>query len=126
MAGGLANPRVVDLITYDKKTDEVVLVMYEDRDWGRQGERLPDLSAKIDTYIEFWRKDRIAKEYPAMKGKLVRFQLLCKGAPGEPEKAFIAKLRKERLAPLELRLTVSVLEEYLATHPEIPRTPPGV
>jgi hypothetical protein len=121
MYGGVADPNVIDLVTYDPKTDEVVLVMYEDRDWGLRGARLAQLEAKVDAYITYWRGDRLAREYPQMKGKLVRFQLLCRDAPGETEKTFINRLRKERLGPLELRLTVSILEEYVASHPNFRR-----
>jgi hypothetical protein len=111
MAGGLVNPNVIDLVTYDTRTDEVVLVMYEDRDWGDRGERISDLEAKIQSYLNYFLEDRIARDYPEMAGKLVRLQLLCKGTPGPLERDFLARVRKERLGPLELRLSVSVAEE---------------
>jgi hypothetical protein len=120
MPGGLTNPNVIDLVTYDTRTDEVVLVMVEDRDWGGRGERIPDLEAKVLSYVNYFLEDRIAQDYPGMAGKLVRLQLLCKETPGPLERDFLSRVRKERLRPLELRLSVRVLDEQAPRLP-VPR-----
>jgi len=124
MTGGVANPSVIDLVTYDTRTDEVVLVLYEDRDWGQAGERIPDLEAKVETYMKYFRRtgSRRTTEHGGEAGPL---PAPLQGGAGARERDALSRIRKERLAPLELRLTVSVLEERISAAGSVPRRPRG-
>ncbi len=52
-ARGVHNPRVVDLVTEDDATGEVVLVMLEARPWGSDVEQIRQLEAKFNAYLEY-------------------------------------------------------------------------
>ena len=44
---GVFNPRVVDLISVDPDTGEVVLLMIEERDWSGGDTQLREVEAKL-------------------------------------------------------------------------------
>ncbi|MGL5017958.1 MAG: DUF6572 domain-containing protein [Luteolibacter sp.] len=41
----------IDAIFHHPQTDEVLLSMVEHRVWGQRGELLPDVQAKLNTYL---------------------------------------------------------------------------
>ncbi len=59
--------------TYD------IIDLVEHREWGDKGELLPDLQAKLNTYLAFVMDGQLAQQYPAMNGKKIRFRLHKKG-----------------------------------------------
>ena len=73
--------------------------MVEHREWGDKGELLPDLQAKLNTYLAFVVDGQLEQRYPALKGKRVRFRLHSQQPPGERERQFIQIVRKQDLAP---------------------------
>lgn len=74
---GVHNPQVVDLITEDPATREVVLVMIEERPWGTSEDQLRQLEAKFNAYLEYVLGGHMAKQYPDYAERSVRFQLDC-------------------------------------------------
>ena len=91
--------KVIDLVSHDPKSDAVVLSMVEDRDWGNKGELLLDLQEKLNTYLAFVLDGKLEQQYPAMKGKKVRFRLHSQQAPGYRERQFIQVVLKQDLTP---------------------------
>ncbi len=88
-ARGVTNPRVIDLITLDKESDEVVLLMVEDRPWGIDPEQLKQIEEKINSYLAYALAQNLTRDYPQYEGKPVRLQLECVAAPGDAEKPFL-------------------------------------
>ncbi len=82
------NPRVVDLITSDEATGEVVLVMIEERPWGSEPEQLRQLEAKFNAYLEYVLGGHMAKQYPDYAERPVRIQLDCAENPKGEDGAF--------------------------------------
>jgi hypothetical protein len=78
---GVANPSVVDLITPDPETGEVVVVMLEERDWSDDYPRLKQLEDKINAYLVFVLDGFLLREYPEYEGRQVRIQLDCRMPP---------------------------------------------
>ncbi len=78
---GVENPRVVDLISVDSQTQEVVLTMIESRSWGTVPGQIQQLSNKFDSYFSYVLDGFFIKEYPQYKGKAIRVQLECVEVP---------------------------------------------
>lgn len=76
---GVQNPKVIDLITTDSNTGEVVMKMIEFRSWQCKPEevhgRLVQLQNKVDSYLSYILDGFFAQQYPQYKGKPIRIQL---------------------------------------------------
>jgi hypothetical protein len=86
---GVHNPLVVDLVTRDEQTGEVVLVMLEERPWGADPEQLRQLEAKFNAYLGYVLDGHMVQQYPQYAGRKVRFQLDCATSPREAERPFL-------------------------------------
>lgn len=91
-ARGVHNPRVVDLITADDATGEVVLVMLEARPWGSDIEQIRQLEAKFNAYLEYVLGGHMGKQYPDYAEKPVRIQLDCAENPRAEDGAFFTAM----------------------------------
>jgi hypothetical protein len=89
---GVHNPRVVDLITDDPATGEVVLVMLEERPWQSGPEQLRELEAKFNAYLEYVLGGHMGKQYPDYAERPVRFQLDCVENPRVEDRAFFTAM----------------------------------
>src|SRR5262245_11799263 len=69
------NPNVIDFVAHDPKADVVLLVLVEHRDWGPDGLLLPDLQAKLNTYLSYVADGQFASEYPDFRDKPICFDL---------------------------------------------------
>ena len=105
---GVHNPRVVDLITRDETTSEVVLVMLEERPWGTDPEQLRQLEAKFNAYLEYVLGGHMAKQYPDYADCPVRFQLDCVESPRAQDRAFFTAMGNFA-ASEDIRLVVAVM-----------------
>jgi hypothetical protein len=91
-ARGVHNPRVIDLITADAASGEVVLVMLEERPWDSEPEQLRQLEAKFNSYLEYALGGHLVKQYPEYEGRPVRFQLECAENPRPADSAFFTAM----------------------------------
>jgi hypothetical protein len=89
---GVHNPRVIDLITPDSNSGEVVLVMLEERPWQSDPEQLRQLEAKFNAYLEYSLGGHLAKQYPEYSDRPVRFQLECAENPRPADSAFFTAM----------------------------------
>lgn len=105
---GVHNPRVVDLITSDDATGEVVLVMREERPWESHPEQLRQLEAKFNVYLQYVLGGHLAAQYPDYAGRLVRFQLDCAENPRRGDRAFFTAMANFA-ASEGIRLVVAVI-----------------
>lgn len=106
---GVDNPRVVDLVTEDEATGEVVLVMLEKRPWGSQPEQLRQLEAKFNSYLEYVLGGHLAAQYPQYAEKPVRFQLDCAANPRPEDRPFFTAMSNFAAAE-RIRLVVAVIQ----------------
>ena len=89
---GVHNPRVIDLITPDDASGEVVLVMLEERPWESDPEQLRQLEAKFNAYLEYALGGHLAQQYPEYAKRPVRFQLECAENPRPGDRAFFTAM----------------------------------
>jgi hypothetical protein len=89
---GVFNPRVVDLIHEDAASDEVVLVMLEERPWGSDPQQLRQLEAKFNAYLSYVLGGYLVAHYPAYAERGVRFQLDCVENPRGEDQAFFTAM----------------------------------
>ena len=78
---GVQNPAIIDLITLDKASDTVVLVMLERRAWGAAADQLKQIEEKVNRYMGYVLDGFLAEQYPQYIGKDVRIRLDCAEAP---------------------------------------------
>lgn len=104
---GVHNPRVVDLVTEDEATGEVVLVMLEERPWGADPEQLRQVEEKFNAYFVYVAGGHLAKQYPDYAGRPVRFQLDCAENPRGQDGAFFTAMSNFAAAE-GIRLVVRV------------------
>lgn len=105
---GIENPRVVDLVTYDARTGEYVLIMTEERQWDGSADRVLQLQQKINNYLSFALDGQMAREYPESAGKPVRLQLDCIAEP-DADSARSIELVSERLKLDGIDLVVNLI-----------------
>jgi hypothetical protein len=103
------NPRVVDLITHDPATGEVVLVMLEERGWQDAPDQLRELEAKFNAYLEYVLGGHMARQYPDYAERPVRFQLDCAENPRAEDRAFFTAM-SNFAAGEKIRLVVRVAQ----------------
>ena len=106
---GVHNPHVVDLITDDPSTGEVVLVMLEERRWGTSADQLRELEAKFNAYLEYVLGGHMAQQYPAYAKKSVCFQIDCAENPRPEDRAFFTSMSNFAAAE-EIRMVVRVTQ----------------
>src|SRR2546423_1382919 len=94
----VSQPDVVDFVAHDPLKDEALLVMVEERAWGDHGELLPELQAKLNTYLGFI-EHQLSVDYPALTGKPVHVQLRSSFPPGNAELEFLRIALEQHLAP---------------------------
>ena len=82
----------MDLISLDSQSDEVVLLMLEERAWGSEPEQMRELEAKFNSYLSYVLDGHMVKQYPEYEGKRVRFTLDCATRPGDAERAMLAAM----------------------------------
>lgn len=99
------NPHVIDALAYDPHKDQVSFVLVEYRDWGERGNLLPDLQAKLNTYLAYALDGQYAEEYPDYQGKPLCFDLRVGYPLGPLELEFLRIIRKEHLDPLGIAMT---------------------
>ena len=93
------DPSSIDIVAHNPKNDEVVLVMVETRHWGDNGALLPELQAKLNTYVGYSLDGRLICDYPAYASKPIRIELRTQYPPTSREQEFLDIVAKEDLLP---------------------------
>ena len=89
----------IDLVAYSPNEDRVMLVMVEDREWGDKGVLLPELQAKLNTYLGYALDGRLGCDYPAYAQKSIRIELRTQHPPTAREQQFLDLVAMEDLQP---------------------------
>jgi len=95
----LTDHNKIDVVSLDKSGDAVTLSMVETRPWGERAELLPDLQAKLNTYLAYALDGELLRHYPEVKGKRIRFRLHYAHPPGPEEERFLQVVREQYLEP---------------------------
>jgi hypothetical protein len=102
---------VIDIVGVDGDLHTVVLAMVEDRDWGANGALLPDLEAKLNTYLSYVLDGGLERDHPELRGSPVRIELHCAHVTGDRELEFLALAEDLHLRPNGLELQWKSLAE---------------
>ncbi len=88
---GVENPQVLDLITTDPATGEVVLVMIERRPWdaGAHPRQLLQIEEKLNRYMAYALDGFLAEHHPQHLGKRVGIRLECAEPPSGESARFV-------------------------------------
>ncbi len=106
---GIANPAVIDLFAHDQKTDEVLLVMKENRPWDGSDLRLHELQEKFNAYVSFLLDGEMLAAHPELVGKPTRIELHCLNMPDERAVELLGLIH-DQLALQEIKMEVVVAE----------------
>jgi hypothetical protein len=106
------NPSVIDFVAHDPETDSVLLVMVEAREWGASGALLPDLQAKLNTYLDYAVGGQLATDYPEMAGKPVHIELRASFPLGPREHDFLRVVVSKHLESAGIPFRFKLIDEH--------------
>ena len=89
-APGVENPQVLDLITSDPASGDVLLVMIERRAWGAHPQQFRQIEEKINRYMAYALDGFLAEHHPEYVGRRVRLRLDCAEPPTGEAERFVA------------------------------------
>jgi hypothetical protein len=89
-APGVQNPAMMDLITTDPESGNVVLVMVEHRAWDASAQQLRQIEEKINRYLGYVLDGFLAEQYPQYEGRKVTIRLDCAEHPAGEAIRFLA------------------------------------
>lgn len=87
---GVENPTLLDLVTVDPTTGDVVLAMIERRPWGASPKQLAQIEEKINRYMGYALDGFLVQHYPHYAGKRVCIRLDCAEPPSGDAIRFVA------------------------------------
>src|SRR2546430_5281965 len=88
-AGG--ETAVIDLVSYNAKTDTYSLIIVEERPWDGSGQRLLELQQRVNDYLSFALDGEMTRLYPDSRGKQVRILLSCMNEPDSITSEFLRR-----------------------------------
>jgi Family of unknown function (DUF6572) len=86
---GVENPKIVDLVSADPESGEVVLAILEGRPWTGGEEQLRQLEDKLNAYFGYVLDGFLVRDYPDYEGMPVAIRLDCVAEPGPAERPFL-------------------------------------
>ena len=98
---------VIDVVAEDTKTDEVVLVMNEPKEWDGSDEQLLALQERFDAYVSFLLDGEMTESHPELAGKPARIELRCGHIP-DTRPLELLGLIHDQLTLQEIKLEVVV------------------
>ena len=100
---------VIDVVAYDQKTGEVVLLMNEPNEWDDSDDHLFSLQERFNAYVSFLLDGEMAEAHPELSGKPTRIELRCAHMPDTRALELLGHIH-DQLAFQEIRLEVVVRE----------------
>jgi hypothetical protein len=105
---GVENPQILDLITTDPASGDVLLVMIERRPWGAHPHQLRQIEEKINRYMAYALDGFLVQHHPKYAGRRVCLRLDCAEPPaGEAERFVAAARHAARAHGLDLRVEIA-------------------
>jgi hypothetical protein len=84
---------VVDLVSTDRVTGQVVLTISDHLDWCDSTAHQTLLQSKLNRYLAFVESGEILESYPAAKDRPITLKVVFQFPPDEAGHAFLAKVR---------------------------------
>lgn len=106
---GVANPKLIDVVTRDPKTDTYKLVLVEDRPWGADEDQLQQLQDKLNRYLSYALDGHLHKQYPSSIGRPIQIQLDCFHTPDRETEALLQEIEAAILS-YGIRFSVRVIQ----------------
>ena len=104
--------RVIDIISFDKKTGEVWLTISDHLDWSNTLEHLKLLQVKLNAYLAFVESGEIFERYRRAKNRPVVFEVVFQLSPDEQGREFLVRAQEFiKTAGFELRHRVFAQSE---------------
>ncbi|MEP6604150.1 MAG: DUF6572 domain-containing protein [Spartobacteria bacterium] len=100
---------IIDVVAHDSKTDEVVLVMNEERALDGSDERLHELQERFNVYASFLLDGEMAEAHPELAGKRARIEVRCAQMPDERAIELLGMIH-DQLAFQDIKMGVIVAE----------------
>ncbi len=72
---GVEDTEVIDLVTFDKKSNTLILVMIETRDWDSSSSMYSELQDKLSNYIAYVESGQLFEKYPDYKKSKIAIHL---------------------------------------------------
>jgi hypothetical protein len=82
-------PDVIDLISTDRLTGDVILTITDHLDWSDSMAHQLLLQTKLNRYLAFVESGEIMETYPAAKGKPIIFSAVFKFPPDASARSFL-------------------------------------
>ena len=86
-------PDVVDIVSVDRMTGQVVLTISDHLDWSDSTAYQLLLQSKLNRYLAFVESGEILQSCPNAKDRLVALRVVFRFQPDEAGRAFLAKAR---------------------------------
>jgi hypothetical protein len=84
---------VIDIISTDRVTGDVVLTVSDHLDWSDSTVHQMLLQRKLNRYLAFVESGEILEGYPDAKDKAIVFKVVFQFPPDDGGRAFLAKVR---------------------------------
>ena len=84
---------VVDIISIDRETGQVVLTISDHLDWSDSVGHQAILQKKLNTYLAFVESGEILEQYPKAKDRPVAFKVVFRVPPDDSGRTFVEKAR---------------------------------
>jgi len=98
---------VIDMVGYDPKTDEAVLVMNEPEPWDGSDQRLVQLQERFNAYVSFLLDGEFAEWDPELARKRARIEVRCADVPDVRALDLLGQIH-DQLAHQEIKVEVIV------------------
>jgi hypothetical protein len=85
---------VVDIISIDRETGQVVLTISDHLDWSDSVGHQAILQKKLNTYLAFVESGEILEQCPKAKGRPVAFKVVFRVPPDDSGRTFVTKARE--------------------------------
>lgn len=93
----------IDKVLYNETTQEIILLMVEDRDAYSSDMLLLELQEKFNAYIRYATEGLLARHFPEWAGRPITIRLEFKFAPDPESLDFLRKV-EEHLRPVRIQL----------------------
>ena len=84
---------VVDIVSTDRLTGDVVLTISDHLDWSDSTAHQMLLQSKLNRYLAFVESGELLQNYPSAEGRRITFKVVFQFPPDEAGRRFLAKVR---------------------------------
>jgi hypothetical protein len=86
--------RVIDVISLEKATGNVLLTISDHLDWTQHEDHLRLLEEKLNYYLAFVESGEVLQSYPTAGGRTIVVEVIFKYAPDSAALRFLERVRQ--------------------------------